>query len=424
MHSKTALPVLRSTRRSILALALAWAFAAAPGAPGAAQAAQTAQTASGFLYGTITTRDGAEHEGRLRWGEEEAFWGDLFHGSKTELPWQDEIPEDRRHQPATLNLFGFEIDLDDDGRSHRQLAARYGDIREIEVIGRSRAVLVMKSGRRVEIDGGSNDVGGQIHVWDGKREPTKLGWRDIERIRFGAAPPDLAVDVARLYGVVRTDEGDFRGWIQWDQDECLSTDELDGETRDGEMSIPMGDIRTIERRGGRASRVTLRNGREHTLDGTNDVNSSNRGIYVEDERFGRVLVSWDTFERADFADPPGSGPAYGEFEGGRQLRGTVTTRGGRKHTGRLVYDMDEEETWETLDGERRGIDYTIPLGMVASVTPRDGGASRVELRNGEVLELEGTADTGDNHAGVLVLAQGKRPVYVAWEDVRKIDFGQ
>jgi hypothetical protein len=343
---------------------------------------------------------------------------------KAELPRQDEVPEDQRRQPSTLSLFGFEISLDDDGDSGRQLAARYGDIREIEVTGRSGAVLVMKSGRRVEIDGGSNDVGGQIQVWDGKRSPTELRWRDIERIRFRAAPADLAVDVRRLYGVVHTDEGDFRGWIQWDQDECLGTDELDGETGDGEMSIPMGDIRTIERRGGRASRVTLRDGRELTLDGTNDVNSSNRGIYVEDERFGRVLVSWDTFERADFADPPGSGPAYGAFEAGGPLRGTVTTRAGRKHTGRLIYDMDEEETWETLDGERRGIDYSIPLGMVASVTPRDGGASRVELRNGEVLELEGTTDTGENHAGVLVLAQGRRPVYVVWEDVRRIDFAR
>jgi hypothetical protein len=413
----TSLPVLRFLLGSALGLTLGLAL----GAPAAAQATPDA---SGFLYGTVTTRDGTEHEGRLRWGEEEAFWGDLFHGMKAELPRQDEVPEDQRRQPSTLSLFGFEISLDDDGDSGRQLAARYGDIREIEVTGRSGAVLVMKSGRRVEIDGGSNDVGGQILVWDGKRSPTELRWRDIERIRFRAAPADLAVDVRRLYGVVRTDEGDFRGFIQWDQDECLGTDELDGETGDGEMSIPMGDIRTIERRGGRASRVTLRDGRELTLDGTNDVNSSNRGIYVEDERFGRVLVSWDTFERADFADPPGSGPAYGAFEAGGPLRGTVTTRAGRKHTGRLIYDMDEEETWETLDGERRGIDYSIPLGMVASVTPRDGGASRVELRNGEVLELEGSADTGEDHAGLLVMAEGRRPVYVVWEDVRRIDFGR
>lgn len=416
---------MRSTPLPDFRFLLGWALGLTLGpALGATAAAQAAPDTSGFLYGTVTTRDGSEHEGRLRWGEEEAFWGDLFHGRKAELPWQDEVPEDQRRRPSTLTLFGFEIDLDDDGSSGRQLAARFGDVREIEVVGRSGAVLVMKSGRRVEIDGGSNDLGGQIHVWDGKREPTKLRWRDIERIRFRAAPAGLQVDVRRLYGVVHTDEGEFRGYIQWDQDECLSTDELDGDTRDGRMSIPMGDVRSIERSGRRASRVTLRDGREHTLDGTNDVNSGNRGIYVEDERYGRVLVSWSTFDRADFADPPGSGPAYGDFKAGKQLRGTVTTRAGRKLTGRLVYDLDEEETWETLDGERRGIEYTIPLGMVASVTPREGGVSRVELRNGEVLELEGSADTGENHAGVLVLADGKKPVYVAWEDVRRIDFAR
>ncbi len=30
-----------------------------------------------FLYGRVTTDDGATYEGRLRWGgDEEAFWGD------------------------------------------------------------------------------------------------------------------------------------------------------------------------------------------------------------------------------------------------------------------------------------------------------------------------------------------------------------
>ena len=40
----------------------------------------------------------------------------------------------------------------------------------------------------------------------------------------------------------------------------------------------------------------LKDGRRLLLDGSNDVNSSNRGIYVEDERFGRVRVKWDAFD--------------------------------------------------------------------------------------------------------------------------------
>ena len=52
----------------------------------------------------------------------------------------------------------------------------------------------------------------------------------------------------RYDGTVHTDDGSFRGYIQWDQDECLSSDELDGENRDGEVSLRMGEIRSIERR--------------------------------------------------------------------------------------------------------------------------------------------------------------------------------
>ena len=45
------------------------------------------ETHQGFLYGRITTTDGDTYEGRLRWGgDEEAFWGDYFNGSKDENP--------------------------------------------------------------------------------------------------------------------------------------------------------------------------------------------------------------------------------------------------------------------------------------------------------------------------------------------------
>jgi hypothetical protein len=46
----------------------------------------------GFLYGRLTTRDGTTYEGRLRWDDEEAFWGDFFNSSKEDNPWVDEAP--------------------------------------------------------------------------------------------------------------------------------------------------------------------------------------------------------------------------------------------------------------------------------------------------------------------------------------------
>jgi hypothetical protein len=70
-------------------------------------------------------------------------------------------------------------------------------------------------------------------------------------------------------------------------------------------------------------------GREIALSGTREVGRGNRGIYVDDRRYGRVLVSWGAFDRIDF-NAGGTGPAYTDFPRGRPLTGTVTTRTERR----------------------------------------------------------------------------------------------
>src|SRR5262245_4891290 len=54
-----------------------------------------------FLYGRITSDDGAIYEGRLRWGrDQEAFWGDGF---KEQNPWAAHVPPERlRKEPRTI----------------------------------------------------------------------------------------------------------------------------------------------------------------------------------------------------------------------------------------------------------------------------------------------------------------------------------
>jgi len=140
-----------------------------------------------------------------------------------------------------------------------------------------------------------------------------------------------------------------------------------------------------------------------------------------------VLISWDAFERVDFS-PGDSGPAYGDFPPGRPLTGSVTTRADRRLAGRLVYDLDESETTETLDAPSQGVDYTIPFGLIASIVPpgREGrGAqlARVTLQNGEELQLERTGDLGKGNAGMLIFVDGRQPPeYVPWTDVEQVDF--
>ena len=162
----------------------------------------------------------------------------------------------------------------------------------------------------------------------------------------------------------------------------MGSDELDGHTADGELSLRFDTIRSIARRSRDSSLVTLLGGREVVLSGTGDIGHGNRGIYVDDRRYGRVLISWDAFERVDFS-PGGSGPAYGDFPPGRPLTGGVTTRAGRRLAGRLVYDLDESETTETLDAPFQGVDYTIPFGLIASIVPPGPRRARRPARQGD-----------------------------------------
>ncbi len=226
---------------------------------------------------------------------------------------------------------------------------------------------------------------------------------------------------------MRTRQGDFTGFVQWDRQECVGSDELDGHTADGELSLRFDTIRSIARRSRDSSLVTLLDGREIVLSGTREVGHGNRGIYVDDPRYGRVLISWDAFERVDFS-PGGSGPAYGDFPPGRPLTGSVTTRDGRRLAGRLVYDLDESETTETLDAPSQGVDYTIPFGLIASIVlpgreERGTERARVTLQSGEELQLERTGDLGEGNAGMLIFVDGRqRPEYVPWTDVEQVDF--
>jgi hypothetical protein len=404
---------------------------ATPTPPVAAPTATAAEEAHpSFLYGRITTIDGATFEGRLRWGGgEEAFWGDYFNGAKKANPWASHVPPERLPKVRRpLEIFGIEItqrerpiDLG------RLFMARFGDIARIEASGRDVRVT-LKSGTVFDLDRFSaSDFDDGVRVWDGTQGAADLDSLRIRAIdllpssRSGAAP-------GRLHGTVRTRHGDeFTGFVQWDREKCLGSDELAGHTAGGERSIRFDGIRSIARRSRDSSLVTLPDGREIVLSGTRAAGQDNRGVYVDDPRYGRVLVSWDAFERVEFS-PGGSGPAYGDFPPGGPLTGSVTTRDGRRLAGRLVYDLDESEFTETLDAPSGGVDYTIPFGLIASIVlpgPEERGAqrARVTLHSGEEVRLEFTGDLGAGNAGMLIFTDGReRPEYVPWADVEQVAF--
>ena len=385
----------------------------------------------GFLYGRVSTVDGASYEGRLRFGgDQEAFWDDAFNGTKRENPWLALVPPERlRKESRAFKIFGFRLgERKRPVEVDRPFVARFGDLARVEVRGREVRVT-LKSGTAFDLDRlGASDFDDGVRVWDVRRGAVDLDSLRIRSIELLPTGP-LGTAPARLYGTVYTRQGDFTGFLQWNRWACVGADELRGRSADGVVRLHFDTLRSIARRSRNSSRVTLRDGREMVLSGTSDVGEGHRGTLVEDSRFGRVLVSPAAFERVDLGDPgvAGSGPAYGDFPPGRPLAGRVTTRDGRRLAGRLVYDLDESETTETLDASARGVSYSLPFARIASVVLPDrrdlGDArARVTLLNGEALDLQLAGDLGEGNAGMLVFVDGRpRPEYVPWSEVSRID---
>jgi hypothetical protein len=389
----------------------------------------TAAAYEGLIYGRVITDDGAIYEGRLRFGgDEEALWGNYFNGVKDGNPWAAHVPRQRLKERLPIEIFGVEIagwEREIDLR--RPFMVRFGDIARIEAHGRELRVT-LKSGTVFDLDRFSaDDFADGVRVWDAKRGVVDLDEWQIRTIELlSTARLDAAPD--RLHGTVRTRHGDFTGFVQWDRKQCVGSDVLDGHTDDGELSLPFLAIRSIARRSHDGSLVTLLDGREIVLSDTRAVGHGNRGIYVDDHRYGRVLISWEAFERVDFS-PGGTGPAYGDFPPGRPITGSVITRSGRRLAGRLVYDLDESETTETLDAPSQGVDYTIPFGLIASIVlpggleERGAERARVTLFSGEELQLERSGDLVEGNAGMLIFLDGRqRPEYLPWTDVAQVDF--
>lgn len=389
---------------------------------GLAFAAPAAASDAGYLYGRVVTSDGDEYLGQLRWGKEEAFWDDIFNANKGKndnLEHLDPAALRRlreRHPWRGWRWFG-----DHDGRFTHLFAARFGDLAGIRVRGKERLVVEFRNGESLALTGGSNDVGAQITVVDRDHGRVAIDWSRIRSVEFRETPARLTRKLGEpLYGTVQAGRFEFTGHIQWDHDECLSTDELDGRTEDGKVAIAFGDIESI-RKHRNGALVTTGAGVTRYVHGTNDVNSENRGVVVKIRGIGSVKIGWADFDAVTFKPAPHSGPGYAEYGDGRELRGTVETRDDRL-SGRIVFDLDESWDFELLHGKHGATEYLIPFRNIERIQRRGHRRADVVLRNGATFELEETQDVSRRNEGLLVFEGGGDPRYVAWNEVSEVAF--
>lgn len=396
----------------------------------------------GFIYGKITTIDGKSFQGPLRWGKEEVYWTDMLNTAKEEndnlsfLSRDDEKALNEQYEKSHRNWddrwddrwdnwFGNRWSNDSrDNRHQHQFACQFGEIKMIKPTGRERAELTLKNGKTIEVDGdGYNDIATRVKIVDPEIGEIEISWSRIETVEFMSTPSKIENKFGEpLYGTVVTYGGSFTGFIQWDHDERVSEDELDGDTEDGDVSIEFGKIKSIERNGSRSSYVELHSGRKMTLRGSNDVDSDNKGIIVTNAKFERVDIPWEEFKMVTFQKVQGKQKSYDDFGSQKELSGVVKTIDGKSLKGKLIFDLDESYDFEVLQGKNGDIEYVIPFRTISTIRPKNYDNSDVTLKNGEKLILGDAQDVSEKNSGILVFDDNNKPTYITWNRIEEIAF--
>jgi len=384
-----------------------------------------------FIYGTVEMENGDKYTGQIRWGKEEIYWFDYFNSSKPKNEYLDylsekqldELNEDCQYSYKNSLLGSVNMSWGNCDNTHL-FSTQFGDIKKIEVRSKNKVTVTLKNGDSIKLKGGSNDIGTKIQIHDKEIGLIKLDWKNIEFVEFSNTPSVIENYFGKpLYGTANTEEGSFTGFLQWDHDERVTNDELNGEYEDGDLDIKFGKIKSIKKVWG-GSEVTLHSGRTFKLDGTNDVDGNNRGIIVNIPGQGRVDIDWDEFEEIVFTDVPDiKDLAYSDFIGDAKLEGSVKTQAGTVLDGTIVYDLDEAYGMEILNGVADDIKYFIPFADIKNITKNGRRNTTVTTRNGWSVDLDDNVDVDENNDGLLVFqSKNDDPIYVPWQDVDSIDF--
>jgi hypothetical protein len=225
------------------------------------------------LYGTLTTKWGEEFTGYVAWDVDEIFTRDILDG-------------------------------EEDGRD-REIS--FEEIRRIEYDSDDGARVFLKDGTELVLED-SNDVDDSnrgIVVADPALGQVTVRWDEFRSLVLADPPGEELYDLfdggQSLFGTVTTDRGEaLTGYIRWDNDEEFSWEILDGEYRDIEFDVELGQVDHIQRLSARKARVVLRDGRSFDLEGSNDVSESNKGVFVTSVEGDVWMVTWDELEEVRF----------------------------------------------------------------------------------------------------------------------------
>ncbi|WP_223787765.1 hypothetical protein [Marinicella meishanensis] len=387
-----------------------------------------------IIYGTVTDKKGQTHTGSIRWGDQETFLSDIFNGVKIGTVGFEHLTDDEQealldHQPgpqATIgdlqitfkSFFGKEIDPP-------YFNVPFGAIKQLAIDAEQPLfTATLHDGTTIVSDGeSSNDLRSDIYVKDAQGNTQEFDMDELTLVTFAKAPANALTFGDGIYGTVTSSIGTFQGRVMWDKDERLTDEELDGnDEANKDYEIKFADIKSIEKNGN-YSLVELTDGNTLNLTGTNDVNTSNRGIWVDHPDLGRVEIEWSQFNKLVIEDVDVAWLDFDDYAQMQQpLRGTVTLQDGSSvQADAITYDMSLVSQADLLYADVNEANRQIPLRTIKQITVKHEQAVELTLHDGSTLLAYGNNSvTRDNNG--LLLKSGENYRWVPWAEVKTIQF--
>jgi len=384
------------------------------------------------IYGTVTQSNGNSMTGTIRWGDQEHFLSDIFNGEKNEVIGIEHLSEKEKdrlldQQPGPQVIVG-EIQITFKSFFDKELDLPYfnvpfGALDTIEVDNNSEVIIAtLHDGSRIKSQATTNDLTDEIYLKTTEGKVSEFDWDEIKSITFSAAPNDASTFDQAIYGTVTSDLGTFKGRIMWDKDERMLSEKLDGHENGVEYNLKFSEINSIERKDN-SSLVVLKNGKSLLLNGTNDVNSSNRGLWVDSPMYGRVEINWSQFNKLTIEDVDINWLNFNDYKKiNRPLKGTVTKQDDTVLIAdEIIFDLNQQSPLERLDVEVNQSNRLIPMHHIKNIHKKnDMSAELTFIDNSTLLAYGSHSVTRDNKG--LMIKSNNTYQWVEWHDIKSITF--
>ena len=202
----------------------------------------------------------------------------------------------------------------------------------------------------------------------------------------------------------------------------MTDEELDGSDATQEYEIKFADIVSIEK-DNNSSTVVLRNGKTLSLTGTNDVDQSNRGIWLDHPNLGRLEINWKQLQKLNIKPVTVDWLNFDDYAAMvHPMAGTITLRSGETVKAvQIIYDLNQQSQFELLEAKINGANRQLPFRLVKKLTVKNEQSVDLLLRDGSVLVAYGTHSVNRDNIGLLITSADQQQ-WLQWKDIQAIEF--